>query len=33
VGIDHNRKGGTFEIEQPKVGLKGESKRTENTEA
>jgi hypothetical protein len=23
-GIDHNRKGGAFEIEQPKVGPKGE---------
>ena len=25
-GINHNRKGGAFEIEQPKVGPKGESR-------
>jgi hypothetical protein len=24
-GINHNRKSGAFEIERPKVGLKGES--------
>ena len=24
LGINHNRKGGAFEIEQPKVGPKGE---------
>jgi hypothetical protein len=36
--INHNRKGGAFEIEQPKVGPKGEgagateSKNTESTE-
>ena len=36
-GIDHNRKGGAFEIEQPKVGPNGEpsaseSKNTKSTE-
>jgi hypothetical protein len=33
VGIDHNRKGGTFEIEQPKVGPKGESIGSERVKA
>ena len=32
-GIDHNRKGGTFEIEQPKVGPKGESSGSERVKA
>jgi hypothetical protein len=29
LGINHNRKGGAFEIEQPKVGPKGETSGSE----